>query len=369
MASHTPHSFRHGAIPATGILLTNLGTPSAPSPAALRTYLGEFLWDPRVVSIPRPLWWLILHGVILRVRPAKSAHAYQKVWMDEGAPLMVYSRRLASALQSELLTRFRGPVKVALAMRYGAPSIGSALEDLRRAHCERLLILPLYPQHSSATTASTVDAVVAAMKSWMWVPEMRFITHYHDEEGYITAVARSIRDHWAASGQPDLLLFSFHGMPKRTLLAGDPYFCQCQKTARLVAERLELAPHQWRLAFQSRFGREEWLTPYADQTLRTLPAEGYKRVDVVCPGFAVDCLETLEEMAQLNRDQFLAAGGSEYRYIPALNERPDHVQALADLIVRHAQGWPEVDAGWKIAVSTAEAEASRQRAQRLGAPE
>lgn len=369
MASNETSAFRHGAIPATGVLLTNLGTPSAPTPAALRSYLGEFLWDPRVVSIPRPLWWLILHGVVLRVRPAKSAHAYEKVWMNEGAPLLVYSQRLAAALQSELVTRFRGPVKVALGMRYGSPSLAAALEELKRANCERLLILPLYPHYSSATTASTVDAVAAAMKRWMWVPEMRFITHYHDEEGYITAVARSIRDHWAAAGRPDLLLFSFHGMPKRTLLQGDPYHCQCQKTARLVAERLELAPQQWRVAFQSRFGREEWLKPYADETLRSLPSEGYKRVDVVCPGFAVDCLETLEEMAQMNRELFLQAGGSEYRYIPALNERADHVQALADLVLRHAQGWPEADAGWKASLAAADAEASRRRAQALGAPD
>lgn len=360
---------QHGTIPATGVLLLNLGTPAAPTPAALRAYLGEFLWDPRVVSIPRPLWWLILHGVVLRTRPRKSAHAYEKIWMDEGSPLLVYSQRVTTALQSELVTRFRGPVKVALGMRYGSPSLSAALEELKRANCERLLILPLYPQYSSATTASTIDAVAATMKHWMWVPEMRFITHYHDEEGYITALARSIRDHWTVMRRPDLLLFSFHGMPQRTLLQGDPYHCQCQKTARLVAERLELAPQQWRIAFQSRFGREEWLKPYADETLRRLPSEGYKRVDVVCPGFAVDCLETLEEMAQMNRTLFLQAGGTDYCYIPALNERVDHVQALADLVLRHVQGWPEADAGWKTSLAAEEAEASRRRAKSLGAPD
>jgi ferrochelatase len=367
MESEKSGGFHHSSVPTLGVLLANLGTPDAPTPAALRRYLGEFLWDRRIVDLPRPLWWLILHGVILRVRPAKSAHAYQSVWTEEGSPLLVYARRQASALQEQLTARLHGPVRVALGMRYGNPSIAAALEELRAARCERILVLPAYPQYASATTASTFDAVSATFQQWPWLPELRMITHYHDDEGYITALARSVREHWGTHGRPDVLLFSFHGMPKRTLLAGDPYFCHCHKTARLVAERLQLTPAQWRVAFQSRFGREEWLKPYADETLKGLPAEGFKRVDVICPGFAADCLETLEEMAQQNRALFLAAGGQKYSYIGALNARDDHMQALADLAVRHLQGWPEAEAGWSASAAAEEAEASAVRARALGA--
>lgn len=367
MKAFEKSNFRHGTVPGIGVLLTNLGTPDAPTASALRQYLGEFLWDRRVVEIPRAVWWLILHGVILRVRPAKSAHAYEKVWTPEGSPLLVYSQRQRAALERALNERLPGPVNVALAMRYGRPSVAAGLQELRDAGCRRIVVLPLYPQYSAATTASTFDAVAAEMQRWRWVPELRFINHYHDDDGYITAAARSIREHWEANGQAQLLLFSFHGMPKRTLLAGDPYHCQCLKTARLITERLGLDASTWRVAFQSRFGREEWLQPYADKTLDALPGEGIKRVDVVCPGFAADCLETLEEMAQQNRDRFLAAGGEQYRYIPALNDREDHMSALADLLVRHMRGWEETESGWSRDRAMQEAESSLVRARAKGA--
>lgn len=359
--------YRHDAVPGVGVLMTNLGTPEAPTTAAVRRYLAEFLWDPRVVEIPRPVWWLILHGVILRVRPAKSAHIYAKVWTPEGSPLLVNAQRQRAALQQALLERGYASIPVALAMRYGQPSIASGLNDLRRAGCRRILVFPLYPQYSAATTASTFDAVADEVKHWRWIPELRFINQYHDDSGYITALVRSISAYWAAHGQAPFLLFSFHGMPKRTLLAGDPYHCQCLKTARLVAERLGLAADAWRVAFQSRFGREEWLQPYADKTLDALPVEGVKKVDVVCPGFAADCLETLEEMAMLNRDRFLAAGGEEYRYIPALNDHADHIAALTDIAQRHMQGWEQLNPDWSPEQAAQHATQALARARQLGA--
>lgn len=330
---------RHDAAESLGVLLVNLGSPDAPTTVAVRRYLAEFLSDPRVVEIPRPLWWLILHGVVLRTRPSRSAHAYQRVWTEEGAPLLVFSQRQARALQQVMAQRHGERVRVALAMRYGNPSIRSGLEQLRAMRARRLVILPLYPQYSAATSATVFDAVGEVLRGWRWVPELRFINHYHDDEGYIAAVVNSIRESWAQHGPGERLLFSFHGMPKRTLPLGDPYFCQCQKTARLVTERLALPEGRWHLSFQSRFGRAEWLQPYTDKTLRQWARDGVKRVDVICPGFAADCLETLEEIAMMNKEAFLAAGGERLHYIPALNDRPDHIAALADLIDRCSRDW------------------------------
>ncbi len=364
---HGEAGYSHGTLPVTGILITNLGTPDAPTAQALRRYLGEFLWDPRIVEIPRPLWWLILHGVILRIRPKRSAHAYQKVWTDEGSPLLAISRKQAAALQQLLEKQFGGPVKVALGMRYGNPSIADGLAELRRANARRILVLPLYPQYAASTTASTFDAVADVLKTWRWIPELRMVNHYHDDPAYINALVTSIRESWEKHGQAERLLFSFHGIPKRCLLAGDPYHCECHKTARLVAEQLQLPADRWQLAFQSRFGREEWLKPYTDKTLEAWGKAGVKSVDIVCPGFSADCLETLEEMAMLNRGVFLEAGGEKYHYIPALNDRDDHMQALADLVKKHTQGWPEVDAEWNATHHTVESEASRRRALEMGA--
>lgn len=358
-------NYKHDSIDALGILVCNLGTPDAPTPEALRRYLKEFLSDPRVIEMPRWLWWLILNGVILQIRPKKSAHMYQSVWTDEGAPLLAISLRQAVALQIELEQRLRGPVRVVLAMRYGNPSIAAGLAQLREANVRRVLVLPLYPQYSAPATASVFDAVVDELKTWRWLPELRFINDYCDDPALINALAASIREHFDQHGMPQQLLFSFHGTPKRYFINGDPYYCQCQKTARLVAEKLGLTQDQWQVTFQSRFGREEWLKPYTDKTLEALPGKGIKRVAVVCPGFSADCLETLEEIAVTNRAFFLEAGGERYDYIPALNDRADHIQGLADLVLRHVQGWPEADPNWNASQATQVASERGKRADKL----
>jgi ferrochelatase len=367
MAYRGDSGFLHGTAPALGVLVTNLGTPEAPTTAAVRRYLAEFLSDPRVVEMPRWLWRLILHGVILRVRPRRSAEAYHKVWSPEGSPLLTIARRQVAALAGALGARLPGPVRVALGMRYGQPSIAAALEELRAAGVRRLLVLPLYPQYSATTTGSTFDAVAATLGSWRWLPELRFVTHYHDDPGYLDALAQSVREAWTTHGEPDRVLCSFHGLPRRYLAAGDPYHCECQKTARLLAERLGLAPGRWAVSFQSRVGREEWLKPYTDHLLKEWGAGGVAKVQVICPGFSADCLETLEEIDQQNRGFFLQAGGSAFHYVPALNERADHIRALADLVCRHVQGWPEADPGWAGQQVAAALAASRERALGMGA--
>jgi len=322
-----------------GVLLANLGTPDEPTPRALRRYLGEFLWDPRVVEVPRPIWWLVLNGIILRTRPRRSAAAYARIWTDEGSPLLTISRRQAEAVRERLAAMTGVEVPVALGMRYGRPAIGAALAELERAGCERIAVLPLYPQYSAATTGSTYDAVGAALKRRRRMPALRVIRDYHDDEAYLEALARSIREHWQTHGRGEKLLFSFHGIPKRYVKRGDPYPTQCGRTARAVAQRLGLARGEWRTTFQSRFGPQEWLKPYTDRTLQALPGEGIRRVDLVCPGFAADCLETLEENDMGNRELFLSAGGEQFNYIPCLNDRPDHAEALTGLVARELTGW------------------------------
>ena len=332
--------FEHGASEFTGVLLVNLGTPDAPTTAAVRRFLKPFLSDPRVVEYPRLLWWLILNGVILRFRPSRSAAAYRKVWTDDGSPLMFFSKGLADDIRKRLEAHAPDTYRVELAMTYGAPSIADAIDKLQMAGARRLLVLPLYPQYSGTTTASVFDRVTSKLRSMRWVPETRFINQYHDEQGYITALATSIREHWQENGKGDHLLFSFHGVPQYTLSGGDPYHCQCQKTGRLVAEVLELGDDDWTLSFQSRVGREEWLRPYTDETVRELGQKGIGQLDVACPGFSTDCLETLEEIAMQNAGFFEDAGGGSLRYIASLNARDDHVSFLGDLIERHAAGWP-----------------------------
>lgn len=360
-------SFRHEAQPKIGVLVTNLGTPEAPTASALRRYLGEFLWDRRVIEIPRPLWWLILHGVILRVRPRRAARNYAKVWTDQGSPLLAMTRRQGEALQKELSRQTPGPIEVAVAMRYGTPSIGQTLRQLRDQGVRRLLVLPLYPQYSATTTGSTFDAVSRELGTWRWLPELRFVSHYHDASGYIDALAQSIRDAWSDREPGQRLLFSFHGLPKRMLLNGDPYHCECHKTARLVAERLALGRKEYQVAFQSRFGREEWLKPYSDHVLKEWAKQGVHSVNVICPGFAADCLETLEEVDIGYRETFLTAGGQAFHYIPALNDRADHITALANIIVRNQQGWPEASPDFDASERQAELAATAERAQALGA--
>jgi len=315
-----------------GVLLTNLGTPDEPTPKALRRYLAEFLWDPRVVDLPRPLWWLILHGIILRFRPARSAHAYQQVWSEQGAPLLVIARDQQCLLQQQLERIAPGRYQVALGMRYGNPSIASALAELQQAGVGAITVLPLYPQNSCSTTASTLDAISAALKETRAVPHMKFIADYHDHPRYIKALADSVREHREGRPAADKLLISFHGTPLRFRQEGDPYYQQCQRTAEGLAAELGLEEGKWQLTFQSRFGREEWLQPYTDETLKSLPAEGVKRVEVICPGFSADCLETLEEIAVENRDIFVKAGGEAFFYIPALNSREDHIAMMAGLL-------------------------------------
>ncbi len=340
------HDTRPGtrAYQANGVLLINLGTPKAATAPAVRRYLAEFLSDPRLdPGVPRWLWRVILHGIILRTRPRKTAALYQKIWREDGSPLLCIARAQQQALQAlftAATTPGQPPIIVELAMRYGEPDIAGALRRLRASGAGRVLVLPLYPQYASATTATALDAVYAELRHWRWQPELRVISHYHDFPPYINALAASIRAHWQQHGQPDRLLFSFHGIPRRVWLAGDPYACLCQKTARLTAETLGLDASRWQVVFQSRFGREEWLTPYTDLTLRDLGAQGVARVDVICPGFAADCLETLEEIAHTNRTIFLQAGGQVFHYIPALNTQPAHMQALFALAQQHMQGWP-----------------------------
>ncbi|HEC20855.1 MAG TPA: ferrochelatase [Gammaproteobacteria bacterium] len=360
--------FHHDQPITTGVLITNLGTPDAPTPEALRRYLAEFLWDPRIVdSLPRPIWWLALHGLILRIRPPRSAKAYASIWGDEGSPLLAIAERQLAALRESLAQRLPGPVVVELGMRYGNPSLASAVAKLRDAGARRVLVLPLYPQYSCSTTASTFDAIAEEMKSWRWVPELRFINQYHDETGYIEALASSIRESWAKREPPEKLLFSFHGTPRRFFTEGDPYHCQCHKTARLVAERLGLAENRWQLTFQSIFGREEWLQPYTIETLRELGDKGVKSVDIVCPGFSADCLETLEEIAVENKAAYLEAGGEKFHYIPALNDRADHITALAGLVQKHLAGWPEAEPDWNAAQEDAGQVERLARARAAGA--
>jgi ferrochelatase len=322
----------------TAILLCNLGTPDAPTAAALRRYLKEFLSDPRVVEIPRLVWWLILNGVILRVRPKQSAAKYATVWTDKGSPLKVWTEKQAAMLEGYLGERGHRVI-VKPAMRYGSPAIGDALDRLRVEGITRVLVLPLYPQYSGPTTASVCDAVYDWGRRARRIPEFRFVNQYHDDPGYIDALARRVEEDWTLNGRPERLVLSFHGVPRRTLLLGDPYHCQCLKTARLLGERLGLDKSTLAVTFQSRFGKAEWLQPYTEPTLVALAGQGVRSVSVMCPGFTADCLETLEEIAQEARTAFIEAGGSEFRYIPCLNDQHHWMVALAGIAINHLQGW------------------------------
>lgn len=359
--SPAPRPHVHGRAPVTGVLLCNLGTPDAPTASAVREYLAEFLGDPRVVEIPRAAWLPLLHGVILPRRSRQSAAKYQSIWTPEGSPLKVWTERQAKLLQGWLGERGHR-IRVAHAMRYGSPGVATQLDELQAGGADRILVLPAYPQYSGTTTASVIDAVNAWSATQRSVPELRFVNRYHDDRGYTQALARRVERHWQENGRGDHLVMSFHGVPERTLHLGDPYHCECRKTARLLAEWLGLADDQYTVTFQSRFGRAKWLQPYTEPTVQALARRGVKAVDVVCPGFVADCLETLEEIAQEVRAAFLAAGGETFRYIPCLNAEPDWIAALGELALRHMGGWPTQ------APDAQALAAQRERAVALGAP-
>jgi ferrochelatase len=354
-------SYSHGQPPRTAVLLCNLGTPDAPTPAAVRRYLAEFLSDHRVVEIPRLLWWLILHGVILRFRPAKSAAKYASVWTPEGSPLKVWTEKQSKLLQGWLGQRNHG-VKVRWAMRYGSTSIASQLDAMKADGVTRVLVVPAYPQYSATTTASVFDAVYTWAQRTRAVPELRFVNHYHDDRDYISALAASVQRHWKTHGKPDQLVLSFHGVPARTLELGDPYHCECFKTARLLAERLGINKTEYKVTFQSRLGRAKWLEPYTEPTLIAMAKAGVKRVDVVCPGFTSDCLETLEEIDMEGRAAFLLAGGKAFHYIPCLNDDPEWITALCNISERHLGGWNTQAVPDELAMAE-----SRKQALALGA--
>jgi len=316
-------------------LLVNLGSPGAPTVRAVRHFLREFLGDPRVVNLPRWLWLIVLYGLILPLRPGKSVKAYRQIWSEQGSPLIFLTQRLTDKLE-EKIQQAQVPFDctVSMAMRYGQPAIDKQLNRLRVQGIDRLIVLPLYPQYSSTTTASVYDVVSATLSGWRHIPDLYFISDYHLQPGYIQALATSIENSWRQQGRGQLLLFSFHGLPAKLTELGDPYFKQCQSTATAVAAQLGLDPDQWRCVFQSRFGRGKWLQPYCLDELKKLPGEGITDIDIVCPGFSVDCLETLEEIAITNQSKFLAAGGRRYRYVPALNDADAHVDVLYELLYR-----------------------------------
>ena len=361
MAFKTEPAYSHGQAPRTAIVLANLGTPDEPTAPALRRYLAEFLGDHRVVEIPKPIWWLILHGIILRVRPAKSAAKYATVWTPQGSPLKVWTETQAKLLQGYLGERGH-QVTVRYAMRYGNPSMPAVLDELKAQGATRVLIVPAYPQYSATTTASVFDAVAHWGLKTRHLPELRFVNRYHVDPGYIDALAQRIQHHWLHHERGEHLVMSFHGLPERNLHLGDPYHCECHKTARLLAQKLGIDKDRYTVTFQSRFGKAKWLEPYTEPTLIAMAQKGVKSVDVVCPGFTSDCIETLEEINQEAREAFLHAGGKTFEYIECVNDSPDWMRALTHLTEQHLQGWPTQKADDPM-----ELQASRERAPALGA--
>ena len=337
--------FQHDGAERIGILLVNSGTPAAATAPAVRRYLRRFLSDPRVVELPRILWLPILYGLVLPLRPARVARKYRAIWTEAGSPLRYLSERLREALTATLARKVLAPLSVELGMLYSEPSVPQALGRLRSSGAQRILVVPLFPQYCGATTGAVYDSVSEELRRWRWLPELRFVSEYHDHPGYIEALRASVAEHWAHAGRTAHLLMSFHGIPERYFSAGDPYFCKCQKTARLLADELMLRDSEWSVAFQSRFGPSGWLKPYTREVLESLPTRGVRSVSVVCPGFAVDCLETLEEIAIENRVCFMRAGGERFDYVPALNAHALHAQSLSDLIVEHCQGWTHPEHG------------------------
>lgn len=332
-------AFQHDYTPKTGVLLLNLGTPDAPTGKALRPYLKQFLSDPRVVELPRALWWLILNGIILNTRPRKSAEKYAAIWGKDGSPLLTHTQRQTKLLRGYLGEHGYRNLVVDFAMRYGSPSVEQVISGMRGQGVERLLVVPLYPQYAASSSATALDDVFRTLMKLRNMPELRTVRHFHDDPGYIRALAEQVRAHWQRHGRADKLVMSFHGVPRFTLDKGDPYHCECQKTGRLLAEALGLGKDQYVVCFQSRFGRAEWLKPYTSEVLAQLGKSHTARVDVICPGFVSDCLETLEEMAMEGKETFLTHGGGEYRYVPCLNDSPQWIAALAGLVEKNLAGW------------------------------
>ena len=341
--------FRHDSAERIGVLLVNSGTPNAPTVSEVRRFLARFLSDPRVVELPRILWLPLLHGLILRTRPHRSARKYRRIWTAQGSPLLALSQQLRSSLSGMLAQQVLAPFSVELAMLYSEPSVTDALQRLREAGAQRILVLPLFPQYSGASTGAVYDQVNAELRRWRWLPELRFIAEYHDHPGYIDALRSSVLQHWESFGRTRHLLVSFHGIPERYFHQGDPYFCKCQKTARLLADELMLKEGEWSVSFHSRLGPAKWLQPYTSEVVAQLPARGIDELTVVCPGFAIDCLETLEEIDIENRARFTSAGGRKFLYVPSLNERTEHARFLAELIAQHCQGWTQAELGFRPA--------------------
>ena len=337
--------FHHDAAERIGVLLVNSGTPRSTAPRDVRRFLKRMLSDPRIVELPRALWLPILHGLVLPFRPRRSARKYRKIWSAAGSPLLDLSERLRTELVGSLAQRILAPLSVELGMLYGEPTVPEALARLRASGAQRILVVPLFPQYCGSTTGAVYDQVNGELRRWRWLPELRFIAEYHDDPGYIDALRTSVTQHWEANGRTGHLLMSFHGIPERYFHNGDPYFCKCQKTARLLADELMLQESEWSVSFQSRFGASEWLKPYTMSLLAEMPGRGVKDVTVVCPGFSVDCLETLEEIDMENRAAFMGAGGKRFEYVPALNARIEHARALAALIAQHCQGWTHEELG------------------------
>jgi ferrochelatase len=331
--------YEHGSKEKIGVLITNLGTPDAPNKKELKVYLNQFLSDPRVIELPKILWQIILKLVILQIRPSKSAEAYKQIWTDKGSPLLDIANRQLNKIQSSFSSKNENIV-FEVGMRYGNPSIPDALLKLQKKQVRRLLVLPMYPQYCAATTGSTFDEVTNVLQKWRWIPEMRFINQYFEEKNYIEALSNSIKSFWKKTSKPQKIIFSYHGIPKRYLINGDPYHCFCLKTTRLVKEYMGLSDDEIMTTFQSRFGREEWLKPYTSETLKELPKQGIKNIHIISPGFSSDCLETLEELEEENKEYFMESGGENYHYIPCLNDHDDHIDVFVNLIKKHTQGWP-----------------------------
>ncbi len=341
--------FRHDGAERIGVLLVNTGTPDSLAIRDVRRFLAAFLGDPRVIELPRLLWKPLLHGIVLRTRPRQSARKYRRIWTSDGSPLMVHSQALRTALAGTLAQRVLAPFSIELAMLYARPSVPEALARLREAGAQRVLVVPLFPQYCGASTGAVYDQIMAELRRWRWLPELRFIAEYHDDPAYIDALRASVEQHWEVHGRTRHLLMSFHGIPERYFHQGDPYFCKCQKTARLLADELMLREDEWSVSFQSRVGPTKWLQPYTSEVVTQLPKRGIDQLTVICPGFPLDCLETLEEIEMENQQLFLAAGGRRFSYVPALNARPEHARFLANLIAQHCQGWTHVELGFRPA--------------------